>query len=218
MVKRIRMQQADPSNPLDLFLPRFDVSDTVACVVEADARRCWRALMEVDLIEVGKKKPLVAALGAIRMLPDLASHLLHGEGLSGAPDRMRLKDMAALPAAEGGWVLLDERPGESLLLGLVGKFWRPVIEYTAVEAPAFLDFDEPDWAKTIYCLAVEPLDDQRTLMSGTMRTATTSDAARRWFRRYWTFGVGSGAHVLVNGLLEVVRDMTERPEAAEEAE
>jgi hypothetical protein len=35
-----------------------------------------------------------------------------------------------------------------------------------------------------------------------MRTATTDEAARRRFRRYWTLGVGSGAHVLVAALLE----------------
>jgi hypothetical protein len=43
-----------------------------------------------------------------------------------------------------------------------------------------------------------------------MRTATTDEHARRWFRRYWTLGVGSGAHVLVNGLLEAVREDAER--------
>jgi len=47
------------------------------------------------------------------------------------------------------------------------------------------------------------------LLEGVMRTATTAEHARRWFRRYWTFGVGSGAHLLVNGLLDVTREMTE---------
>jgi hypothetical protein len=42
-----------------------------------------------------------------------------------------------------------------------------------------------------------------------MRTTTTDAHARRWFRRYWTFGVGSGAHVLVNGMLDMTRDMAE---------
>jgi hypothetical protein len=31
----------------------------------------------------------------------------------------------------------------------------------------------------------------RTLLTGVMRTATTDEHARRRFRRYWTFGVGS---------------------------
>jgi hypothetical protein len=42
-----------------------------------------------------------------------------------------------------------------------------------------------------------------------MRTAATDEQARRWFRRYWTLGVGSGAHILVHGLLDVVREDAE---------
>jgi hypothetical protein len=50
---------------------------------------------------------------------------------------------------------------------------------------------------------------RRTLLSGVMRTATTDEFARRWFRRYWTLGIGPGAHVLVNGLLQVTRESAE---------
>ena len=46
-------------------------------------------------------------------------------------------------------------------------------------------------------------------LSGVMRTATTDDHARQWFRRDWTLGVGSGAHVLVNGVLDVTREMAD---------
>jgi hypothetical protein len=42
-----------------------------------------------------------------------------------------------------------------------------------------------------------------------MRTATTDEHARRWFRRYWTFGVGSSAHILVASLLEAARRAAE---------
>ena len=106
-------------------------------------------------------------------------------------------------------MLLAERPGSELALGLVGKFWRPVIEYAEVAAEDFRDFDRPGWAKTVYDLRVTPIDARTTLLSGTMRTATTTVAARTWFRRYWTLGVGSGAHLLVNGLLETVREQAE---------
>jgi hypothetical protein len=47
-----------------------------------------------------------------------------------------------------------------------------------------------------------------------MRTATTDDHARAWFRRYWTLGVAYGAHVLVHGLLDLVRDDAERRAAS----
>jgi hypothetical protein len=194
---------------VDDFLPIYDVSDAVATVVNADVATTWDALMEVDLIEVGRKRPLVGVLGAIRILPDIVSHMLHGEPPQPPPAHMRLRDTTSIPLDEGGWVLLDERPRDEIALGLVGKFWRPVIEFAKVRAEQFRDFGEPGYAKTIYSLSVRALDGHRTLLSGVMRTATTDEHARRWFRRYWTFGVGSGAHVLVNGLLDVTREMAE---------
>lgn len=71
---------------------------------------------------------------------------------------------------------------------------------------------QPGYAKTVYSLSLRPLDERRTLLSGAMRTATTDEQARRWFRRYWTLGVGSGAHVLVNGVIDLVREMAEHRE------
>jgi hypothetical protein len=195
---------------VDDFLPVYDVSDAVATVVDADPQTVWDALLDVDLIEVGRRRPLVGMLGALRMLPELASHLLHGERPPAAPERLRLRDMAELPREQGGWGLLGERTADELALGLVGKFWRPVIPYVTVPAEQFRDFAEPGYAKTIYSLSVRPLEEGRSLLSGVMRTAATDEHARRWFRRYWTLGVGSGAHVLVSGLLESAREDAER--------
>jgi hypothetical protein len=188
---------------VDDFLPTYDVSDAVAAVVHADVATTWSALMEVDLIEVGRKRPLVGVLGAIRLLPDIVSQMLHGELPQRPPQHLRLRDTTAIALDEGGWVLLGERPRDEIALGLVGKFWRPVIDFARVTAEQFRDFAEPGYAKTIYSLSVRAVDERRTLLSGVMRTSTTDEHARRWFRRYWTFGVGSGAHILVNGLIDV---------------
>ena len=198
----------------DEFLPVYDVSDEVATVVAAEPQAVWDALLDADLIEVGKRTPLAGLLGALRMLPELVSHLLHGKRPPHAPTSLRLGEITRLPPEEGGWVLLGERPGEEFALGLVGKFWRPVIEYAHVPAERFLDFDEPGHAKTVYALSVRPLGDGRSLLSELMRTATTDEHARSWFRRYWTFGVGSGAHILVHALLEMVRETAERAQTA----
>jgi hypothetical protein len=128
---------------------------------------------------------------------------------------MRLRDLASMPMYEGGWILLGELPGEEIALGLVGKFWRPVIEFARTGSVAeFREFDEPGFAKTVYDLSARELDSSRTLLTGLMRTATTDEHARRWFRRYWAFGVGSGAHILVGSMLESARRAAEGdPEA-----
>lgn len=193
----------------DDFLPVFDVSDELAVVVEADSAATWTALLNADLIEVGRRHPVVGVLGALRALPQIASEMLHGERPQGAPEKLGLRDLTELPSSAGGWILLGERPGEEIALGLVGKFWRPVIEYAELDAADFKQFAQPGYAKTVYALGVRPLADRRTLLRGMMRTATMDEHARRWFRRYWTLGVGSGAHILVNGLLDVVREDAE---------
>jgi hypothetical protein len=149
-------------------------------------------------------------LGALRMLPEVVGHLLHGERPAKPPESMRLRDLPSIPMYEGGWILLGERPGEEIALGLVGKFWRPVIEFARIgSATEFRDFDEPGFAKTVYDLSARELASNRTLLSGLMRTATTDEHARRWFRRYWSFGVGSGAHILVGSVLESARRAAE---------
>lgn len=198
---------------VDEFLPVYDVSDRVATVVDADSATTWEALMEADLIEVGRKRPLVAVLGGLRVVPEIVSHLVHGEPPPRAPKHLRLCELAGGPTGSGSWVLLGERAQEEIALGLVGRFWKPVIEFAAVPAADFRSFGAPGYAKTIYSLAVRPVDGGRTLLSGEMRTATTDEHAKRWFRRYWTLGVGSGAHVLVNGLLDVTREAAEQKRA-----
>jgi hypothetical protein len=192
------------------LLPVYDVSDAVATVVEADPQSTYDALLEVDLLEVGKEAPLVGVLGALRVLPEVVGHLLHGESPAKPPESMRLREMPEIPMAEGGWILLGDRPGEEIALGLVGKFWRPVIEFAPIAtAEEFRSFDQPGFAKTVYDLSVRELEPGRTLLSGLMRTATTDKHARRWFRRYWAFGVGSGAHILVGALLDSARRAAE---------
>jgi hypothetical protein len=192
------------------FLPVYDVSDAVAAVVEADRETAWQALLDVDLLKLGREAPLVGMLGALRMLPEVVGHLLHGERPAKPPESMRLRDLPSIPMYKGGWILLGECPGQEIALGLVGKFWRPVIEFARIEtADEFRAFDEPGFAKTVYDLSVRELEPSKTLLSGLMRTATTDEHARRWFRRYWTFGVGAGAHILVGGVLESARRVAE---------
>ena len=100
-------------------------------------------------------------------------------------------------------MLLGECGREELALGLVGKFWAPGDRVRGTRGiGTFADLSEPGWAKTVYDLQLKRIDDAHTLLTGTMRTATTDDRARRWFRRCWTLGVGAGAHVLVDGLLD----------------
>ena len=55
--------------------------------------------------------------------------------------------MTTLPASSGGWVLLGGVAREQIALGLVGKFWKPVIEYAQVAPEDFRSFLQPGYAR-----------------------------------------------------------------------
>ena len=55
---------------VDEFMPTYDIADAAATVVQADTQSTWDALMDVDVIEVGRSKPLVGfdAIGRVERL------------------------------------------------------------------------------------------------------------------------------------------------------
>ncbi|MCB0874818.1 MAG: hypothetical protein R2718_12060 [Solirubrobacterales bacterium] len=202
MTGEIEADEVEAAPLEQVLLPRFDVSDTIARESDAGADAAWQALLDVDLIALGRSRPLVGILGAARAAPELVARVARGRGMPPRPETLSLRAMAGgTEPGDGDWVLLGERPRE-IALGLVGRFWRPVIEYRRVAPGDFAGFAEPGWAKTVYALSAVPLPGGRSQLRGTMRTATTDLRARRSFRRYWTLGVGSGAHLLVAALLE----------------
>ncbi len=82
---------------VDELLPVFDVSDELAVAVDAGTEKTWAALTSADLIEVGRRRPLVGVLGALRLLPEIVAQLLHGEAPPAAPARLTLRDTRGLP-------------------------------------------------------------------------------------------------------------------------
>ena len=53
-----------------------------------------------------------------------------------------------------GFVVLDEKPNEEILLGLVGKFWKPTGNLQKIEAGDFLAFNKSGYAKAVWNFAL----------------------------------------------------------------
>ena len=68
------------------FLPVYDVSDAVAAVVEADQERAWQALLDVDLLKLGREAPLVGMLGGRRIRGKLGREPAHGADVGSADE------------------------------------------------------------------------------------------------------------------------------------
>jgi hypothetical protein len=162
---------------LDDFLPLYDFHEVHRISTSAPPGTVMdsaRRLLPHEL-------PLLVALMAVRSVPAL----LRGGRL---PARRSILD-----AFRGAGFVVLEDTSDEMVLGVVGRFWRPSGGITRIEPERFRNFAEPGWAKAAVNFRVEGLDG-RTILTTETRVLCTDEGARRKFRRYWRLiRPGSGA-------------------------
>ncbi|MDX6511617.1 MAG: hypothetical protein QOE36_1121 [Gaiellaceae bacterium] len=132
---------------LDAFLPSYEFSERHAVSVDAPPARVDRAVREVTLAEL----PVVRALFALRGLP------------------RRQGDVPVLTVFGGSTTVLEDVPGEGLVLELRGQFWRLRGGRGEPSATAVVDFRT----------------DHAGILSTETRVHVADAGARRKFARYW---------------------------------
>jgi hypothetical protein len=164
---------------LDTHLPRYDFHEVHSTLVRATPEATIAAAKAM----VPRDVPLTVSLMAVRGLPTLLSR--RGPGLS-----------VTMPVLEqferAGFAVLAESQTE-LVMGGVGRFWRPSGNLRPVDAAGFAAFDEPGFAKGAFNLSAEPEGAGRCRLTTETRVLATDAAARRDFGRYWrVIQAGSG--------------------------
>jgi hypothetical protein len=153
---------------LEDFLPVHDFNEVHRISCSAPPGVVMSSASELTPREL----PLLVMLMAIRSLPALA--------------RGRRPPMGG-PIVDafrrGGFVVLEDTPDE-LVLGAIGRFWRPSGGMKRIEPDRFRSFSEPGWAKAAFSFRVEQID-ARTVLETETRVVATDRAARLKFGRYW---------------------------------
>jgi len=188
---------------IDRFLPRFDVTLIVHVVVDADLEETWRAVRNLDLIRV--HSPLMDAAMFARGVPAALVRRLKRTGPAEPPAELKLfGGSAALP----GWLSLGETPGREVVLGAVGRFWQPDIEWYDVKEmtpEGFAGFTEAGWGRIAAGFSLRPYGSSRTLVTYEARTATTDAVSGRRFARYWWL-VRPFVRVVMQATLRTIRE------------
>jgi hypothetical protein len=145
------------------------VADRHEVNVAATAERTYRAVRTVDLAAA----PVARLLYAIRFAPSI--------GRRHRPSRsVTLDDMVRI-----GFVVLAERPGVEIVLGVAGRFWTPSGAKDALTAGEFTGHARPGTAKAAMSFRVDALGIERSRVVTETRVLCADAAARRSFRRYW---------------------------------
>lgn len=146
---------------IDRFVPQGDFAERHEIGIDAPPEAAWDAVRNVDL----------GADAVVRWLMRL-------RGMRPAKT-MTLSDVSRL-----GFVLLGEEPGVEIVVGVVGRFWRPSGNVVSVEAEKFTRFDDPGFAKAAWNFRVIR-GARKTIVVTHTRVVCTDDDARRRFGRYW---------------------------------
>jgi hypothetical protein len=180
---------------IDRYLPEYDEYEHHETAVDAPPARTYQAVKEIDLA----RSPIVLVLLAARGLPHLFT------GAVKPKLRLQLDDILA-----SGFVVLAEEPGHELVLGIVGKFWRPSSGVRPIEPDEFTVFDEPGYSKAAWnFLVTDRPGGGSTVVTETRVTSTDADA-RRNFGWYWRL-VGPFSALIRRIMLGQIKREAERP-------
>jgi len=170
----VPQEVSGPALLLERQLPAFDKVQLFLRRVTADAARTYDAARRVD--QLMSQDPVNRVFGAVRDAPRrLAARL----GLRAS--RRAVPESATTP-----FLLLDERPGEEYVVGLIGRFWEAGVGLVPFTPKGFKAFHTPGYAKVALNYAVRALSPGTTLLISEIRTALTdAEALRHFNRRYW---------------------------------
>jgi hypothetical protein len=169
-------------------MPHYDIVERHEIVIAAPPDRALRCARELDI----GRLPLTMALFALRGIP----HLLTGTVRPSR--RMTLEEMIA-----AGFVVLGERPSEEIVIGVVGRFWRPASGIVRVSAAEFGSYAAPGHARAAMSFHVDGGRDACRLRTET-RVDCIDDGARWRFRMYWAI-VGPFSALIRREMLRAIR-------------
>lgn len=184
----------DDSILLDRFIPAPEVTEHHQVRIAAPPDVVITTARNMELLN----QPVVRAVIRLRELA------------MGAKKDLRRHPKALLSQMQSiGWVVLAERAGREIVLGAVTKPWESDVAFRSIPAGSFAEFREPGYVKIAWTLRADPIGENETMFHTETRVATTDQAARKLFRRYWSF-VAPGVEVIRIAMLRPLKNAAEK--------
>jgi hypothetical protein len=191
---------------IDPFMPAWSLRQVMRVAVAADPDRAYDAVRAID----GFRIPFVRALFALRSVPERVGARLRGRPMARMPRTARLDDIVS----GTGFSILDHAPGRGVVVGAIGTFWKPTMDFAKVGARDFAAFDEPGFGKVVWSLEVDPRAGGGAWITFDLRVDATDPRSLAKFRRYWLV-IGRFSHAIRDAVLRLlVRELGAAPDDA----
>src|SRR5262245_26144166 len=177
---------------IESFAPDPDAAETHKIEIAASCETVYRTLWTTDL----GNSPVVKGLLALRSLPEFVLAL----GRPGARQKITLRNLKFVLTLKrqrasqkitlqtlinAGFGRLAEDPGREIVLGVVGRFWRPVGDILPFDQDNFLGPAPPGLARGVWNFKVEKVNAGRTVLSTETRVVCGDESSKLKFRVYW---------------------------------
>ena len=160
---------------IDEFAPHPDFVERHDIRVRAVPEAAYRAIWTTDF---GTSSP-IALLLFLRSLPGRLF-------ATGRTPRLG-RSLTLQTVLESGFGLLAEMPGREVVLGVVGRFWRPVGNLEPFRREYFTGALPAGLAKAVWSISVnDPGAGQPVLLATETRVVCADAASRRKFLAYWS--------------------------------
>jgi hypothetical protein len=156
---------------LDEFIPAYEVVERHHVRVAAPAAIALAAACDMDLAQSAIIRGIFKGRGVI---------------LGAQPDKVRSPRTLLAWARELGWAVLAEIPDREVVLGAITRPWDANPVFRPLPSQEFAGFHEPGYAKIVWTLRADPINATESVARTETRVATTDQAARKAFRRYWS--------------------------------
>ena len=188
-------------------MPNYSLRQVDRVAVSAEPSRTYSVARQVEMYRL----PFVRGLFQLRLVPERLAAWIRGRAIE--PDLSSRIDDIAHPGS--GFLVLAEAQGREVVVGSVGKFWKPRIEFAPVTAEQFKVFDWPGYGKLAWCIRVDPRIGGGSWVTIELRVDATDAASLARFKRYW-WVIGRFSHTIRRGVLRLlVRELgAVRPDAS----
>jgi hypothetical protein len=186
------------------LMPEPDVVMQHVRGVRAPPDRVFAALATADF---GKSR-LITLLFALRGIPALL--VAPRETLERLRKRKRHSALTLDRITKEGFGLVAERPGEEIVLGVTGRFWKASAKLQPASLELFRTGPAKGDALAAWSFRVEPAPDNHTRLTTETRIKTADVDTLLTFKRYWRL-VHPGSAMIRRSMLATIAREASQP-------
>lgn len=173
-------------------MPEYRMRQVNRVRVKASPAEAWKVVRALDI----ESSLISQILFKLRSLPEVFAGKTNNRN-----ENHQTFGIESFTGPGKGFQILDELPGEEIVVGSVGKFWKLNIEWVQINSETFRTFNNPGYGKLAWNLRVDSDGHGGSWITWDLRVNATDAGTWQFFQKYWLV-IGRFSHWLRRSALK----------------